>query len=157
MGNMRRCLRNLDGQQSSGPGTYSSLQILLSDFTGPLSSTSKDDCQRRPISEDEVLGDRGGSNLRKNILASGYRRRCPVRTIVDLDFVEERDNFYNISWVEINSMLNDIETETNRLLTSYNNKYNNTSIRVNGRRRFLSRFGSAGSQDKHKARDTQGE
>lgn len=76
-------------------------------------------------------------------------------SLIDFGLIDERDNFYNIAWVETSGTLNDIEKETNRLLTSYNKKYNNkTATRVNGRRWLLPLFGS---HDKHKAQDTRSE
>ncbi|KAJ4386421.1 hypothetical protein N0V93_009316 [Gnomoniopsis smithogilvyi] len=40
--------------------------------------------------------------------------------LIGLDLPEERDNFYNIAWVETSEVLADIEEETNQLLGRYN-------------------------------------
>lgn len=75
-------------------------------------------------------------------------------SLIDLDLVEERDNFHNIAWVDTGSVLDDIEKETDRLLTSYNKKYNSIATKPNGWRRLLPR---SGTQHKRKAHDTRGE
>lgn len=75
-------------------------------------------------------------------------------SLIDLDLVEERDNFHNIAWVDTSSALNDIEKETDRLLTSYNERYNNVANQPNGWKRLLPR---PATQEKQKAQDTIGE
>lgn len=77
-------------------------------------------------------------------------------SLIDLDLVDERDNFHNIAWVGTSALLDDIEKETDRLLTSYKEKYNNTATETYGWRRFLPRP-SIQDLDKQKARDTRGE
>lgn len=54
-------------------------------------------------------------------------------SLIDLDLPEERDNFYNIAWVETSKALADIEEETNQLLGKYNastNVANDTGINM---------------------------
>ncbi|KAJ4416618.1 hypothetical protein N0V82_006627 [Gnomoniopsis sp. IMI 355080] len=48
-------------------------------------------------------------------------------SLIDLDFPEEKVNFYNITWVEISKALIDIEGEANQMMNVYNASINATA------------------------------